>query len=86
MLSLLNLNGWELLALAAISSIGGFMRGFAGFGTTIIMIPLFSFILDPVEAVFVGLFIDAVATVTLLPNAVREAEWRPILPLMFALF
>jgi len=86
MTDLLNLTGWELLALAAFTSIGGFMRGFAGFGTTLIMVPLFSLIIEPVEAVFIGLAIDATATIPLAPNAFRQAEWKPIIPLMTASF
>ena len=77
-------SGWEIPALAAIAAIGGFMRGFAGFGTTILMIPLFSLFMAPVEAVFIGLAIDAAATLPLLPTAFRQAQWRPILPLMAA--
>ena len=80
MTDLLNLTGWELLALAAFTSIGGFMRGFAGFGTTLIMVPLFSLIIEPVVA------IDATATIPLAPNAFRQAEWKPIIPLMTASF
>jgi hypothetical protein len=86
MTALLNITGWELLALATFTSIGGFMRGFAGFGTTLIMVPLFSLIIEPVEAVFVGLAIDATATIPLAPNAFRHAEWKPIIPLMTASF
>jgi uncharacterized protein len=77
-------SGWEIPALATIAAIGGFMRGFAGFGTTILMIPLFSLFMAPVEAVFIGLAIDAAATLPLLPTAFRQAQWRPILPLMAA--
>ena len=77
-------SGWEIPALATIAAIGGFMRGFAGFGTTILMIPLLSLFMAPVEAVFIGLAIDAAATLPLLPTAFRQAQWRPILPLMAA--
>ncbi|MBT3990239.1 MAG: sulfite exporter TauE/SafE family protein [Rhodospirillaceae bacterium] len=79
-----DLSGWEIIAFAAITGIGGFMRGFAGFGTTILMIPLFSLFIDPVKAVFIGMAIDAAATLPLLPTAVRQAEWRPIIPLMIS--
>ena len=72
------------MGLPSITAIGGFMRGFAGFGTTILMIPLFSLFIDPIEAVCIGLSIDAVATLPLLPTAVRQAQWRPIIPLMIA--
>lgn len=80
----LHFNGWELAFLAATATIGGFMRGFAGFATTLIMVPLFALLIEPAEAVFIGVTIDVMATVALVPRAVRDAEWRPIIPLLTA--
>ena len=36
-------------ALLAISGMGGFMTGFADFGKTLVMVPLFSLLLSPAE-------------------------------------
>ena len=58
-------------ALLAISGIGGFMRGFAGFGTTIVMVPLFRLLVSQMEAVLIGLFIDGRVVVPLFPDAIR---------------
>jgi uncharacterized membrane protein YfcA len=78
----LGVSGAELAALAGIAAIGGFMRGFAGFATTLFMVPLFSLILEPAPAVLIGLALDAVATIPLVPNAARQANWRSVLPVL----
>lgn len=78
----LSVSGPELAALAGIVAIGGFMRGFAGFATTVFMVPLFSLILEPVSAVLIGLTLDALASAPLFPNAARQANWRSILPVL----
>jgi hypothetical protein len=78
----LSIGGAELAALAGIAAIGGFMRGFAGFATTLFMVPLFSLILEPASAVLIGLTLDSLAAAPLFPNAARQANWRSILPLL----
>ena len=75
-------SGPELAALAAIAAIGGFMRGFAGFATTLFMVPLFSLILEPLSAVLIAMALDALAAAPLFPNAARQANWRSILPVL----
>ncbi|MAV88178.1 MAG: hypothetical protein CMM67_08020 [Rhodospirillaceae bacterium] len=77
----LNFTIFEWISLIMITSLGGFMRGFAGFGTTLMMVPIFSLIMPPVEAVFIGLSIDVIAMAPMVPNAARNADWRRILPI-----
>lgn len=71
----------EWAALLVIAGLGGFLRGFAGFGTTLVMVPLFSLLMPPTEAVLVGLAIDVIVMAPMFPGAVRRAEWKPIIPL-----
>ena len=54
--------------------VGGIMRGFAGFGTTLIMVPFLSLLMPPSEAVFIALATDVLVMLPLLPNAVKNAK------------
>jgi len=74
------------LPLIAIAMVGGVMRGFAGFGTTLIMVPFFSLLMPPSEAVFIALATDVLVMIPLLPNAVRDAQWKYIWPMIFGVF
>jgi len=78
----LNYGGGEIAALMCFAAIGGFMRGFAGFGTTLIMVPLFTFVIEPAPAVLIGMSIDAMATMPLVPRAVKQADWKPVTPIL----
>ena len=74
------------LPLIAIAMVGGIMRGFAGFGTTLIMVPFFSLLMPPSEAVFIALATDVLVMIPLLPNAVRDAQWKYIWPMIIGVF
>lgn len=72
----------EIAILMCFAAIGGFMRGFAGFGTTLSMVPLFTFVIEPAPAVLIGMSIDAMSTIPLVPRAVKEADWKPVAPIL----
>ena len=74
------------LPLIAIAMVGGIMRGFAGFGTTLIMVPFFSLLMPPIEAVFIALATDLLVIIPLLPNAVKNAQWKYIWPMIIGVF
>ena len=76
----------DLVALSAIAALGGFFRGFSGFGSTMAMVPLFTIIIEPVPAVFIGLSLDVIATIPLTPQAYRHAQWRDVAPLTVGYF
>jgi len=68
-------------SLIAITALGGFMRGFAGFGTTLVMVPIFILFMPPVEAVLIGLTIDVIAMVPMFPSAAKDSDWKRIMPI-----
>ena len=70
------------LLLSGFAAVGGFMRGFAGSATTMFMVPLFSLLLAPAEAVLLGVLLDVVATAPLVPRALREARMSSVAPLL----
>ncbi len=71
---------WPTVAfLIAVASIAGLARGFSGFGSALIFIPLGSAAVGPALASAVLLAIDGIGTTPMLPAAWREADWRAVL-------
>lgn len=69
-----------LLTLVTISLIGGAVRGFAGFGAGLIIMPVASAIIDPKLAVAAFIIIDFLVTLPLVPPAMKKCDWRSISP------
>jgi uncharacterized membrane protein YfcA len=72
-------------ALAAIATLtAGVARGMLGFGATLIVVPCLISIYGPLEAVVIASIIEIPAVISLLPTAIRQADWRQIAPLGIA--
>jgi uncharacterized membrane protein YfcA len=71
--------GWAVLALGAVI-LGGFMRGFVGFGGALALVPVLSLTLGPRTAVAIAGLIGVPTIFQLLPEALRNAERRFVLP------
>lgn len=56
----------------------GVVRGFAGFGAAMIIMPGLSLIYRPIDALAILTVIDIPATLQLLPAAIRQARWRQV--------
>ncbi|MEQ9815790.1 MAG: sulfite exporter TauE/SafE family protein [Azospirillaceae bacterium] len=69
------------LALAACLA-AGMVRGFAGFGTSLILMSSVSALYTPALALPLMILTDAVGTVPLLPRAFRRANWREVVPMV----
>lgn len=61
---------WLLLA----AFLGGLIRGFTGFGTALLYMPMAAMVLPPVWAVMVLFVFDVIGPTPLLPRALREGE------------
>lgn len=73
------------LALAAVVVIiAGAMRGFAGFGSAMMMAPIFALLFGPRAMIALVTLLELLVTVQLIPRAAREAEWRFVGPLSVA--
>lgn len=72
---------WAAIAVALIS---GVVRGFSGFGSALIYIPLMSAIYDPRIAAATFLLIDFTTGIALALSVWRVAYWREVLPLAAA--
>ena len=69
------------LALATIMA-GGIVRGFTGFGSGLVMVPLLALIWGPVEALVTMTGLGSIATLQLLPRAIPMTNWRDVGPMV----
>jgi len=74
----------RVFAAIAVSILAGAVRGFSGFGSALIYVPLISAIYDPRTAAGTFLLIDFATGLAMLPSVWREANWREVLPLALA--
>ncbi|WP_298012144.1 sulfite exporter TauE/SafE family protein [uncultured Castellaniella sp.] len=70
------------LALASITLLGGVMRGFSGYGSGLLMAPVFSLLLAPADVVVIILLLNLLTSLQLMPVFLRRVDWR----LTFRLF
>src|SRR5947199_10661342 len=66
------------IAICAIAFVSGTARGFSGFGSALIFMPLASSLAPPPLVAAVLLMIDIVAAAPLIPNAWRLADRRAV--------
>ncbi len=76
---LLTLGGWPSLAIAALAAfLGATVRGFSGFGTAMIFVPIASVVYEPVLAVPALHLIDVPAVAPMVPAALKRCDWREV--------
>ncbi|WP_431282246.1 sulfite exporter TauE/SafE family protein [Humitalea sp. 24SJ18S-53] len=75
---------WQFWPAVVATAVAGLMRGYAGFGTAILLSPVFSTLWGPLAAVPVMLLMELLVSVQLLPKAMGHADRRTILPLGLA--
>lgn len=69
------------LALAAITLLGGVMRGFSGYGSGLLMAPVFSLLLRPADVVAIILLLNLLTSLQMMPSFLRFVDWRLVLRL-----
>ncbi len=67
--------------LAGATFVGSAMRGFSGFGAGLLMAPVFSLVMPPTDVVVLVLGINLLTTFQMLPEALRNVDWRLVLRL-----
>jgi uncharacterized membrane protein YfcA len=72
---------WSALAVAALS---GLVRGFSGFGSALIYMPLVAAIYEPRIAAVTLLLIDFFASAPFALRELRNCTWREVLPIFLA--
>ena len=68
--------------LVPIAALAGFIRGFAGFGGPLVLLPALNVYLSPAASVAATMWVDLFANVHLLPQVRREAQGPVVVPLM----
>lgn len=71
----------QLAGLAVVTLLAGLVRGFTGFGAGLLMAPWFLMMLGPSRAVPVLVALELVASIRLVPGALREVDPRASLSL-----
>lgn len=68
--------GAALFSAVAVSVGGGIMRGYAGFGSGMLMAPVFAVLFGPVQAVAIVIILEIVATLQLMSGTLGHVNWR----------
>ena len=75
-------DSWTMYAvLAPMATLAGFIRGFAGFGGLLLLLPTLNLYMPPTASVPVVMWIDLLANVRLLPEGRRHARSEVVTPL-----
>lgn len=69
------------LIAAAVAMVAGFMRGFVGVGSGMLMAPVFAIIFGPLETVVMIVLMELAVTAQLMPSVYKLIEWRVIVPM-----
>jgi len=63
----------------------GFIRGFLGFGSGLITIPILSFIYSPIFAVVFNIIIEVPTTIYLTFSGIKNCKFKEIAPMFFSM-
>ena len=72
----LSFDGLPVLIIAAFAA--GIVRGFAGFGTAMVFVPIAALVVEPIHAILIMMTFDLFGPITLLPRAWRDGEPRDV--------
>ncbi|NQV83227.1 MAG: sulfite exporter TauE/SafE family protein [Rhodospirillales bacterium] len=80
-----SLDPLQILIAAFVVFVGGFLRGFVGFGSALVIIPVLALIFTPVLAVIMHGIMDLPSIVQLLPKAARHCARKTVLPMILSM-
>jgi uncharacterized membrane protein YfcA len=72
---------WIALGVTLVS---GLMRGFAGFGSAMLMAPIFAILFGAAEMVVTIVAIELIVSLQLFPQVRRHADWKTLTPMSIA--
>ena len=67
----------EITAIATVT-VAGFFRGVTGFGGAMMMTPMLSMLIGPIQAVAAALLLETAAAVVMFPDALPKVNWRTL--------
>ena len=71
----------SFLIASIVTVAAGFMRGFVGVGSGMLMAPIFAIIFGPRDTVAMIIIMELIVTAQLLPTVYARIEWRMIAPM-----
>jgi hypothetical protein len=71
----------EIVLITLAVFIAGIFRGFSGFGTGMILVPILSLIYEPVVAVVTVVLLELVPALQLLRASILNCHWQSVLPM-----
>ncbi len=71
----------DLATAVAVALLAGLMRGFAGFGSGMLMAPVYAIVFGPLEAVVIVVLLEIFASLQLVPRVWPDIQWRFVAPL-----
>lgn len=74
--------GAQFVAAAAVIVVGGVIRGFGGFGSSIVWVVGLTLIITPSEAVPIIFALEIAASIWLWPSARAHADWHSLRPML----
>lgn len=72
------------LAIGVLAFLAGMLRGFAGFGSSLLIVPALGIVLGPKVAVTIATLLECLATMLLFFPALKHAKTRILVPLGFS--
>ncbi len=75
----------SLLAAAGVAFLSALIQGYSGFGGGLIIIPILAILFSPIESIAITALAAIFGTATLLPQAVKKAQWSEAAPVSIAL-
>ncbi len=72
---------WTLVYMGGVIFVGAVVRGFTGFGSSMIWVSGLTLVMPPAQAVPLILLLEVPTSLILLPGAWRQVEWRTLWPL-----
>jgi uncharacterized membrane protein YfcA len=70
-----------LAVLVPTAVIGGFLRGFAGFGGPLFMLPIFNVFFPPTMSIAIIMWVDLFSNIQILPDVLRNSSAAVVFPL-----
>ena len=75
----------EIIFCILIIAVGGFLRGFLGFGAALVIVPSLSLVLSPVETIGILVLIEIPTIMYLVPANIRDANLKTLVPMLSGL-
>jgi uncharacterized membrane protein YfcA len=76
--------GVGLWTAIGVTLIAGLMRGFSGFGSAMLMAPIFAILFGSADMVVTVVAIELVVSLQLFPQVRRHADWKTLAPMSIA--